>query len=220
MFYNLPTTFSPLLYRMIKWYYRKPRWIQKRDLRLRLEPTVFHPGLYLSTDILLDHVMSLDLMHKRVLELGCGSGFISLYLAEHRETHAYASDINQQALDALEQNADTNDLAIELFHSDLFEEIPFIELDYILINPPYYQREATAVDEYAFFAGKDLAYFQALFYQITDYLKAGTKVLMVLSKNAPLAEIKDKARKNHVRLEEVLQTKRKRETFFIYSLSC
>src|SRR6476620_4782588 len=94
----------PFLKFGLQFYYSKPRDYCYQDICIKIHPNVFPPQLTLSTKILLDFINEMDLENKTVLELGCGSGIISL-LAAKKNAFAIASDINQTALGYLEKNA-------------------------------------------------------------------------------------------------------------------
>lgn len=219
VYYYLPKRLQPFFYRGIKWYFRKERTVRKRGIEIQLLPSVFHPSLYLSTDILLDYVLNLDIENKSILELGCGNGFISIYLTKFKKVKMHASDINPKAIKGIQKNALKNNIKIEIYQSNLFDSIPKKQLDYILVNPPYFQKEITSNDEYAFFAGEDLEYFKKFFQQILPYIKHGTKVLMILSENVDLEQIRLLAKANNISLNIDFTTTKNREIFFIYSLS-
>ncbi len=210
--------FQPLLYKAIKWYYAKPRWIEKRGLKIRLYPTVFHPSFYLSTDIILDYLLNLDINEKSLLELGAGNGLVSLYLAKYKNCKVIATDINPNAIKGLQENSRTNQVNLKVIESDLFDRVPFEQLDYIIVNPPYYAGEISAVDEYAFYAGAQLEYFSKFFSQILPYLKRNTIIYMILSETAPLETIAIHGDKVGVKMKVVDSKKKLGEIFLIYQL--
>ncbi|MFK7933164.1 MAG: methyltransferase [Saprospiraceae bacterium] len=219
LLYRLPKRLKPLLYRSIKWYYRKARNITKRGIKLKLLPTVFHPTFYLSTDILLDYVLTLEVAEKSILELGCGNGFISLYLAKFKQANVSASDINPTAIEGIQFNAQQNQVAIQTFTSNLFDDIPAgLVFDFILVNPPFYAEKVTQVDEYAFFAGAELEYFEKCFAQMLLQVKSGSIPLMILSENVPLKRIKTIAQQRNLELLTVHQQQSNNEFFFIYQV--
>ncbi len=70
----------------------------------------------------------------RTLEIGCGSGFISLELASG-VTSLLATDINPHAVLATKEKA-TNAKGIEVIRADMFRGIGG-KFDLIIFNPPY-----------------------------------------------------------------------------------
>lgn len=211
--------FQPILYRIIKWHYRKPRIVKKRGLSIKLYPSVFHPSFYLSTDIFLDWILTLDLKDKSALELGAGNGFISLYLAKFEGLKMLASDINDIAVKGLKENAQRNEVLLEVYHSDLFKEIPQKPIDYIFINPPFYNKSVSSKEEYAFFCGADFEYFKAFFPQIKAYLAQSSQVWMILSNTAPEHKIEEIANENDILLESVFSKAKNSELFSIYKIT-
>lgn len=85
------------------------------------------------TQIIAKHALALS--PKTALDMGCGTGFIALYLAKHG-IDCDAADINPFALDLSRENAETNNVQLTLYHSDLFENIPK-KYDLITFNAPY-----------------------------------------------------------------------------------
>jgi len=207
---------QPIIYPVIQWYFKKPRWITKRGIRIKLAPSVFHPSLYHSTDVMLDFIISKSLSNRKVLELGCGSGFISMYLAEKTNAQVYASDINFHAVAALRGNLKQANLSIEVFHSDLFQNLPDIHFDVILINPPYYFANPVTPDQYAFYVGKDGNYFARLFEGLIPYLENGTMVVLVVSEDVELRIMSAFSLPHGIHLIEKLRRRCWGEDFIIY----
>lgn len=209
---------QPWLYKGIKWYYRKPRILIKNGIKIHLLPTVFHPSLYLSTDIFLDYLLTLPIRGKKVLELGAGNGYISLYLSKFQQCQVTASDINPAAIEGLRLSASINDTQLELIASNLFDAIPTQKFDYIVVNPPYYPKTIQSDDEYAFYCGEKLEYFDQFFNQIRPYLDNKSDILMILSETAAIEGIAQKANKQNISMEIVFQQKKRNELFIIYQL--
>jgi len=209
---------QPVLYPFIKWYYKKARKLTKRGIKMTLLPSVFHPSFYLSTDILLDFALTHDLDQKKVLELGCGNGFISLYLATHTKAEIHASDINPHAIEGLNQNAQQLGLEIRSYESDLFDKIPIRDFDFILVNPPYFEKEIESVDEFAFFTGSDFKYFQNFYDQIFEQVLAGTICYLIFSENVNIDRVNEIAQNNTMRLQSVHEAVSMKEKFIIYKI--
>jgi release factor glutamine methyltransferase len=162
-------------------YYKKPRKYSYDNIEVLVYPEVFPPHLTISTKILLDFIKPLNLQNKSVLELGCGSGIISLF-ASSKGANVTATDVNPIALDALKIASKKNNESISILNSDLFDAMKNKSFDYIIINPPYYPKNPKNIKEQAWFCGEDFEYFKKLFQQIPNFLN-NTKALMILSQD-------------------------------------
>lgn len=207
----------PFLKFGLNFYYFKPRDFTYDNIKIKIHPDVFPPQLTFSTKILLGFIKELDLENKTLLELGCGSGIISL-LAAKKKALVSASDINQTALDFLETNASKNNLKLKTIYSDLFQNIENQTFDYIIINPPYYPKAAKNIKEQAWFCGENFEYFEKLFGQLPDYLADGTSCLMILSQDCDIEKIKAIALKKAMAFEVVLEKKNLVETNYIFRI--
>ncbi|MBK8502393.1 MAG: methyltransferase [Saprospiraceae bacterium] len=208
---------KPFLWFVYKWYLSKPRWYHYNGLKVRVLPTVFHPGLLLSTKILLEFISTLDLKDKSVLELGAGSGLISL-VAARQGSEVPASDISPIALDSIREGMSVNKLNIGLIESDLFDAIPLQKFDYIFINPPFYPQQPKNLRELAFFCGKNLDYFKKLFSTIGSVINLGSRPFMILSDNCDIREIIKIGSKNAIKMLLVHEVRKRGESLFIYEL--
>ncbi|QBZ96862.1 methyltransferase [Flavobacterium sangjuense] len=170
-----------------------------------------------STNILLDFVKKLDLQNKSFLELGCGSGIISL-LAAKNGAAVTASDVNQIALDFLETNASKNKLKLKIIYSDLFDNLKNQTFDYIIINPPYYPKTPKNIKEHAWFCGENFEYFEKLFVQLPNYLAAGD-CYMILSQDCDIEKIKAIALRNALAFELVFEKKNLVETNYLFKVA-
>lgn len=210
---------KPVLNRFLppltKWYLRKPRRFRHLGLDLVVQPGVFHPGLYISSKYLAEQVMPMDLHGKQVLELGAGSGFLSLLCAS-RGAAVTATDISPIAIENIQQNAARNHLELEVVESDLFAALPVRAYDLVLVNPPYFPGEARSAPDHAWYCGPDWEYFQNLFDGLGAYLHAESRVLMVLSEDVALAEVRRIAGAKGWTMEEADRSKRLGEWNYIF----
>jgi len=92
-----------------------PSWIPARDTTrhiLRIDPgqafgTGTHPSTQLCLQLLEDQIRPGD----RVVDLGCGSGILSVAAVRLGASSVLALDLDDQAVQAAEENAERNDLA-------------------------------------------------------------------------------------------------------------
>jgi release factor glutamine methyltransferase len=169
----------PILRRIYEFWSRRTRHYHYHGLDLLVMPGVFHPGIFISTRTMVELVETLVLDGRNFLELGAGAGLVAL-VAGRKGAQATASDISEQALRNLEENARRNAIALHVVRSDLFGSLPQ-HFDIIAINPPYYPYEPRNEAEKAFFAGSDHGYFTRLFPELARRISARSEVYMVLS---------------------------------------
>ncbi len=202
-----------------RWYQRKTSRMQQyrnHGIALDVFPAVFHPGIFLSTNIFIDFLKPHDLAGKRVLELGAGSGMISFFCAKQGAI-VTATDINENALKGLHLNAEKNRLSITVLASNLFENVSPNNFDLILINPPYYPKNAENEKDQAFFCGENFEYFQQLFAQLSQAKRLPT-IWMILSEDCAIATIKEIASTHGFEMDGIYETKKRMEQNYIFSI--
>ncbi len=89
-------------------------------------------GLDFGTRTLLE---TLDNISGQVLDFGCGYGPIGIYVKKAFETEVDAIDINVRAMNLAKKNAELNNTKINIFESNMYENITK-QYDYIITNPP------------------------------------------------------------------------------------
>lgn len=199
------------------WYHRKPRKYSYKQVYTVVQPNVFSPKHTVSTKVFLDFISGLDLQNKNVLELGCGSGIIALQTA-FMGANVVASDINQKAVDSLNQVAKTQHLNVNAVVSDLFENLSGHSFQYVFINPPYYPKAPQNIAEQAWFCGSEFEYFKQLFKQLPEWLKSKAKVYMILSDQCDLPQIQALAKQQQITFNRVHQVTLTFEVNFIFEL--
>jgi len=211
--YIVGSTWQPLLRK----YLSKTRRYRYKNIRLQVPSSVFHPGFFFSTHLLLDQIKTWSFQNKRVLEPGAGSGLISIYAAQRGAT-VMATDINPAAIECLKENSRENNVQIDILRSDLFDEIPPQLFDIVVINPPYYKKDPESYSDYAWNCGSNGEYFTKLFLQLREYIHTETKTLMVLCDGCDVEMIKEMAGKNGYRMELAFSKKNMIEKNFIYRI--
>jgi release factor glutamine methyltransferase len=126
---------------------------------------------------------------EKVLEVGCGSGLVSLHCAKVGAT-VVAVDINQKAVDCTRANLERNHLQAQVHRSDLFSNIEG-RFDLILFNPPYLVGRGEDELERSWAGGRDgVEVLERFLREAPDHLAPGGRVVVLLStmmNQAPLA---------------------------------
>jgi release factor glutamine methyltransferase len=147
-------------------------------------PSVFNPKDYFSSEIFGKFISSLeDLKGKYILDMGCGSGVVSVFAAS-KGARCLAVDVNPISVKATEENAKQNGLSdkIKTLPSNLFENIPPEEkFDIIFFNPPYYEKEPNTDFEKAFFTGTGFKVIKDFIEQSKNYFDSGGFVYFITS---------------------------------------
>ena len=208
----------------ILWYTSKKRSFRWNEIYIEVNAGVFHPGLFFSTKILLSYLEKKELKGLNILELGAGSGIISLYVAS-KGAQVLASDINPEAIENIRQNVllnyelvKQNSGTIQVAESDLFKNIEKLKYDFILLNPPFYRGVVNKLSDYAWYCGPNLNFFSDLFAGLDEYSNAKTEVLMILSQDAELIEIRKLAEEKQYDLICVHKQKNMLETNYIFRI--
>jgi release factor glutamine methyltransferase len=192
-------TYKPLLVK----YLAKTRTYSYKGIYLEIPPQVFHPGFFFSTKLLLRYISKEHLSHKTFLELGAGSGLLSIYAAKNGAS-VVATDINPISIECINLNAEENAVEVKTILSDVFDNVSPQHFDYILINPPYYRKKPSSFREYAWYCGENGEYFQKLFKGLADFVDEDSEVIMVLCDGCDLQMIRYLAEKNSFSMKCVL----------------
>jgi len=206
-------TYKPLLKR----YLRKTRRYSYKGISMIIEPGVFHPAFFFSTNLLLNYMETMDFRGKTFLELGAGTGLIAIYAATRGAT-VTASDISKNAVRSIEQNALLNRVKVIVHYSDLFDTLPLQRFDVIVINPPYYKKNPLQESDYAWYCGERGEYFNKLFSGLEKYIGINSVILMVLSDECDIPMVKDLANENGFSMNVVLEKKKYWEMNYIFEI--
>ena len=89
------------------------------------------------TELLVERIIAEENDIKNILEIGTGSGALVIALAKKMNGIVIdATDISEDALRIAEQNAMLNQVDINIFKSDIFDNV-LNKYDLIISNPPY-----------------------------------------------------------------------------------
>ncbi len=205
---------------LLKLYLRADRRVSYDGFRLLVKRGVFHPLLYFSTKFLYGFLKEKDLTEKKFLEVGCGSGLLSL-LAYKKGAAVSAIDVDQRAVDATKFNFDKNfpGHRARIFKSDVFAQVPEEIFDVIVINPPYYFKEVKHPDQQAWYCGEDGEYFKKLFSGLESRMQVETDVFMVLEENCELKRISELADEYQLKLNLIREKTIRWEKSMIFKIT-
>ena len=87
------------------------------------------------SELMAKEIEKLNLKGKKALEIGCGSGLLSIIMAK-KDAIVTSVDIDEKAAGASRKNAENNGVSLDCTVSDLFENVTG-KFDLIVFNPPY-----------------------------------------------------------------------------------
>lgn len=159
------------------------------DFMVREGVLIPRPDTEILVETVLDKIVTRHKGQKeplKGLEIGCGSGIISISLLKHCQfLEMDAVDINPLALELTRDNAEKNrvDHRLQVFYSDLFSALEKNhQYDFIISNPPYIKTQViedlqTEIRKYEPLNALDgqedgLYFYRTITSQAKDYLKS------------------------------------------------
>ena len=118
-----------------------------------------------------------NLANKRILEIGCGSGFLSIVMAR-MGAEVIACDVADEAVKTTKENALANGIKIACTKSDIFSEINGI-FDLIVFNPPYLPDESNDKTYSGGKTGREVI--EKFVKQAKKHLEKDGKILLLIS---------------------------------------
>src|SRR5215831_2441067 len=148
---GLRRALHPIFLRLWKRRSRRAAMTRVEGFDLVVLPGVFHPKYFGSSAIFARFIAGLPIQNKTLLDVGCGSGIISL-CAARSGARVTAVDINPAAVESASRNAERAALKIASRVSDLFSNVPE-RFDIIAWNPPFLPGVPQNPTDAAFFGG-------------------------------------------------------------------
>ena len=159
----------------------KPLYTKNTSLEgfsLTVYPHVFMPN-GMSTKIFKKIILKLNQKYGSVLDMGCGSGILSLIISQ-KTRKVISADVNMNAVLSTRNNVKDNLIDnVEVRQSNLFENVPE-RFDLIIFNPPFMNLEPNSQIESALtdFDHQTLCSF---FKGARNHLKPGGKIILEFS---------------------------------------
>jgi release factor glutamine methyltransferase len=200
---------------------KRTRNVTVGDLRLTVPPTVFHPGIFVTSRMFANYIRCQTLQDLTVAEIGTGSGVLALSAACAGATKVVALDINPAAVAAAAANAAQNQLShiVEARLSDLLSAVAVDEyFDVIISSPPSFAGEPKDMADRAWHAGDGYRHLEGLFRQSYSRLTPNGKMLILLSSDSNIALFKEWATNVGFSWQQVAKKSIGVETFVIFHL--
>lgn len=200
----------------------RTRQVRVGDLTLEVPPSVFHPGLFITSKMFAKYLRRQDLRGKRVVEIGTGSGILAISAAQAGASHVLALDINPNAVRAAQVNAEANGVGarFEARLSDLLSATSADEtFDVVISSPPSFAGEPVDLADRAWFAGPGYSYLSGLFRAARAHLNDGGEMLLLLSSDTNIDLLKTWALDAGFTWQQVAEKSLWVESFLIFRLT-
>ena len=113
----------------------------------------FGAGYHETTSMMTDALLETDLTGRRVLDMGCGTGVLGIFAKKRGAAQVVAVDIDDAAVSNARENAQTNDVELDVRCADTPPDEPFdlilanIHRNILLAQMPAYARSLPAGGE-------------------------------------------------------------------------
>jgi release factor glutamine methyltransferase len=189
-------------------------------LSLTIPETIYDPA----EDSFLLAEKAVILPNEKVLEIGCGSGYVSLYLSKKQPlAEFFCADINYYAAKTSLINAAKNRINLSVINCDLFSAMqpkrsPDL-FDIILFNAPYLPVTEEGSLESAWAGGKDgLEIITRFLKSLSLYLKASGKGYLITSSYTNQEKLETVIKKANLSFKKIAYLTIESETIYLHSL--
>jgi len=166
---------------------RTVKVVRFRRRPLVLAPTVFDPRYSVSTPLTIDVATRLVKSNHRVLEIGCGSGVISIALSE-RSNFVVGYDINPLCIAIARINAALNNVNNVLFTNKLAFVMDNAPYDVVISNPPYLPLDPSDPLDFSWCCGTDYEVLKDVVTLAMRSSRKGSLLLLTCSSETPLSK--------------------------------
>lgn len=221
---KLRRVFRPLAFRL--WHRlqllanRKPGRVRVCGLELFTHPEVFNPAQHFSSRILAEYVAALPLNGCRVLDVGTGSGIIGL-AAARRGAEVVALDLNPRAAALAKKNARANGFRsrFKVLCGDLLQPLsPAARFDWMIFNPPFFDRPSASLLQGAYNAGAEHQTIARFLQQARALLAPAGIILLILSSDMKIPAVEGLLARQQYRIAQIQTRLHVFEVFYLIHL--
>tara|TARA_Y100000780_G_scaffold231688_1_gene258117 strand:+ start:2696 stop:3247 length:552 start_codon:yes stop_codon:yes gene_type:complete len=120
-----------------------------------------------------------------ILEIGCGTGIISIHLA-HKGAQVTAIDLNPKAVKATQFNSKNNGVEIEILEGNMFTPVENRKFRTIICNPPYLPPSEQEYEDSELVLAVEggptgTEFISSLLSQASEYLEADGSIYLITS---------------------------------------
>lgn len=186
---------------------------QVLGLTITTDPEVFDPIIFFSSQWFAEQIAQLIKGEKTIIEVGCGTGIVSLKAAkENPDITVYSTDINPKAAEMTTFNAGQNNLSdqVHAFFGDVFDGLPkdikaesiFWAMPFGFLNP---NEELSGRDWQVFDPGYRAI--KKFFAEARNYLSESGRLLIGFSVDIGHLELLEEiAKQNNFSLQLLMKT--------------
>ncbi len=175
-----------------------------RDLTLEVPDSCYYPRE--DSELLAEAVEGRQLKNKKCLDMGCGSGLLSIIMAKQGAA-VTAADINPEAVAATRRNAAANGADVFAVYSDLFANVAE-KFDLVAFNPPYLPGDEREKKDLTYYGGKDGRETTRKFLeQARKFLRRNGRILLLISTVTGEKEVADIALENGYSVRQLARKK-------------
>ncbi len=169
---------------------------------MKYDPTIEiadDPDVYPPSDDSIMLIQSFDVEpHESVLEIGCGSGVVSIHCARNG-AHVTCGDINPKAVEITRSNAERNGVVLTAIETNLFSNIND-RFDTIIFNLPYLPVDDEGLLAKAWSGGTDgTEPLERLIKDAPDHLNPDGRLILVVSSLMNQEKMSDIFREHRVK---------------------
>jgi methylase of polypeptide subunit release factors len=163
----------------------KPGRYLIEGMTIEAPPGVYHPHVESTSLMFVRNFLAMqDLAPQRVLDVGCGSGVVALFLANRFGADALATDISARAVQATLHNAEHNAIPLRVKQADLFDGVDEREFDLVVFNTPLIDIVPTSEWEGGALSDPGGTLLDRFAHQVGEYLAPDGMALFSLSSNS------------------------------------